>query len=327
MSAPTTANETGKKTALVTGASGFIGSALVQRLLDRQYSVHVLSRHPLEEGPDASDCHQFTGDIRDEEILREACAGVDVVFHLAAYAHVNQLDDIQMHATNVEGTRAVLAAALVSGVRRIVFFSSSLADDALTSYGRAKRDAEELLLAAASRGEIEVCCLRPVNVYGPAMKGNLLTLIRLISKGVFPPLPTPGAALSLVGHRDLCEAALLAAESPRAKGQIYAVTDGRTYTMKGIEVTVRRALGKSPRRWQTPLPLLWAAAAVVEVLGKVLRLKNAPGLRSYRVLTTDNVFSCEKIQNELGYNPAATLTDELPAILQRLQNEQQKARD
>ena len=53
--------------------------------------------------------------------------------------------------------------------------------------------------------------------------------------------------------------------------------------------------------------------------GKLLRLQNAPGLRSYRVLTTDSVFSCEKIQNELGYNPAATFADELPGILQQLQ--------
>ena len=67
------------------------------------------------------------------------------------------------------------------------------------------------------------------------------------------------------------------------------------------------------------MPLLWAGAACLEVVGKLLRLQNAPGLRSYRVLTTDSVFSCEKIQNELGYNPAATFADELPGILQQLQ--------
>ncbi|MDP1931964.1 MAG: SDR family NAD(P)-dependent oxidoreductase [Gammaproteobacteria bacterium] len=331
MSGLLTPSDTQKKTVLVTGASGFIGRALVQRLLDRQYQVQVLSRHPDEEGPDASDCRQFTGDICDEEILRQACSGVETVFHLAAYAHVNQHDETQMRAVNVDGTRELLAAAIASGVKRIVFFSSSLADAqsnaVMTSYGRAKRDAEELLLAAANAGQIEVCCLRPVNVYGPGMKGNLLTLIRLISKGVFPSLPVPSATLSLVGHRDLCEAALLAAESSRANGQTYTVTDGRTYTMKGVEITVRKALGKSALRWQTPLPLLWAGAAVLEVLGRVLRMKNAPGLRSYRVLTTDNVFSCEKIQNELGYNPAATFTDELPGILQQLRSEKQKARD
>jgi len=57
---------------------------------------------------------------------------------------------------------------------------------------------------------------------------------------------------------------------------------------------------------------------MLEMAGKVLRRKNAPGLRSYRALTTDNVFSCEKLQNELGYNPAGSFTDELPGILAQL---------
>ncbi len=255
------------------------------------------------------------------------------MFHLAAYAHVNQHDLEAMRATNVEGTRALLSAAVAAGVRRIVFFSSSLAAQGiaegglkeqgrtaeLTAYGSAKRDAEELLLTAARAGQIEVCCLRPVSVYGLGMKGNLLTMIRLISRGLLPPLPTPSATLSLVGLGDLCEAALLAAVAPAANGSTYTVTDGRTYTVKGIELSVRRALGLREPRWQTPLPLLWAGAACLEVVSKLLRLQNAPGLRSYRVLTTDSVFSCEKIQNELGYNPAATFADELPGILQQLE--------
>lgn len=308
---------------LVTGASGFIGRTLTQRLLEKQYEVNILSRRVVADGPDAAGCRAFQGDITTTDLLDAACKDVDTVFHLAAYAHVNQHDTQQMLVVNVEGTRRLLDSALRCGVRRIVFFSSSLAEPGvgvvLTPYGHAKIEAEKLLLAAAETGQIEVCCLRPVNVYGLGMQGNLLTLIRLIYKGVFPPLPVPSASLSLVGCRDLCEAALLAAESPRANGQIYPVTDGRTYTMRGIEVSVRRALGRRQPRWHMPLPMLWLAAAGLEVVGRVLRLKNAPGLRSYRVITTDSVFSCEKIQQELGYNPAATFTDELPGILQQLE--------
>jgi nucleoside-diphosphate-sugar epimerase len=308
-------------TVLVTGATGFIGVALTRRLLVRGCQVRTLSRRPPEAGPDGAQCEHFQGDLRDANVLVSACTGVDTVFHLAAYAHVNQHDLEAMRATNVDGTRALLAAAVAAGVRRIVFFSSSLAADKieLTVYGRAKRDAEELLLAAAHAGQIEVCCLRPVSVYGLGMKGNLLTMIRLISRGLLPPLPTPSATLSLVGLGDLCEAALLAAVAPAANGSIYTVTDGRTYTVKGIEVSVRRALDLREPRWQMPLPLLWAGAACLEVVGKLFRLQNSPGLRSYHVLTTDSVFSCEKIQNELGYNPAATFADELPGILQQLQ--------
>lgn len=310
-----------KNVVLVTGATGFIGQALVRRLLALGCEVRTLSRRVALVGPDAQETQHFQGDLRDEALLARACEGVDTVFHLAAYAHVNQHDLEQMRATNVEGTRALLTAAQQSGVRRIVFFSSVHADDtqkALTAYGSAKREAEELLLAAAREGKIEVSCLRPANVYGLGMKGNLLTMLRLIERGLFPPLPTPGAAISLVGQRDLCEAALLAAAAPQANGQIYVVTDGRTYTMKGIEVSVRRALGRSVPRWQTPLFVLWCGAAALEALSRVLRLRNAPGLRSYHALTTDALFSCEKIQNELGYNPAASFTDDLPAILQQL---------
>jgi len=306
---------------LVTGATGFIGRTLTQRLLERQHPVNVLSRRAAQGGVDQGECSAFTGDINDAALLRQACRGVDTVFHLAAYAHVNHHDVTLMRATNVEGTRSLLEAAVAEGVRRIVFFSSSLAaaeEARLSDYGRAKRDAEILLLEAAAAGRIEVCCLRPVNVYGLGMQGNLMTMIRLINKGVFPPLPRPAASVSLVGSQDLCQAALLAAVAPRADGKVYEVTDGRTYTMKGLEVSIRQALGRPVPRWEMPLPVLWLGMAALEIAGRVLRLDNAPGLRNYRTLSTDSVFSCEKLQQELGYNPAATFTGELPAIVAQL---------
>lgn len=306
-------------TVLVTGATGFIGRTLMQRLLEKRYRLHTLSRSLPVDGPDQADCAFFQGDIGDAALLACACAGVDTVYHLAGYAHVNQHDGDEMRRINVEGTRALLQAAVAAGVRRIVFFSSILADTQLNpeggAYGHSKLEAESLLLEAAKAGEIEVCCLRPANVYGLGMKGNLFTMIRLVQRGLMPPLPVPSAPLSLVGNRDLCEAALLAAQAPRANGQVYAVTDGKTYTMKGVEVSVRRALGRAPRRWHTPLPLFYVAFAVLEVLGAVLRLPNAPGLRSYRALRSGSVVSSEKIQQELGYSPAGSLTDELPGIL------------
>ena len=309
-------------TVLVTGATGFIGRSLVQRLLEKRCRVHAYSRQVPESGPDEGDCLSFHGDLHDSVALTRACAGVDTVFHLAAYAHVNQHDEAAMRAINVEGTRRVLEAAMAAGVRRIVYFSSALADATrpgeLTAYGRAKHDAEALLLAACHAGAIEVVCLRPVNVYGLGMKGNLSSMIALVRRGVFPPLPVPSASLSLVGSRDLCEAALLAAESLVASGQIYTVTDGKTYTMKGLEISIRKALGRPVPGWSVPLSVLWLGAAGLELAGKVLRLQNAPGVRSYRALTEDNVFSCEKLQNDLGYNPAGTFNDELPGILAQL---------
>ncbi|MDX1491414.1 MAG: NAD-dependent epimerase/dehydratase family protein [Pseudohongiellaceae bacterium] len=310
------------KRVLLTGGTGFIGRTLLQRLQESRYDINVLSRKAPAQGPDTQGCRYFCGDITDSAILNDACAGVDTVFHLAAYAHVNQHDTALMRQTNIEGTRCLLEAALEQGVRRIVYFSSVLAaaeDSAISAYGLAKREAEQLLLDAAQKGQIEVVCLRPVNVYGLGMQGNLLSLIKLMMKGYFPPLPSPSARLSLVGSRDLCEAALLAALHDRANGQVYTVTDGRTYSLKGLETNIRRLKGKPAAKWAMPLPVFWLGAWTLELLGRVLRFANAPGLRSYRVLTQDNVFSCEKLQQELGYNPASNLGDELASIVRQFE--------
>jgi len=312
-----------RKSALVTGGSGFIGKTLVKHLHKSGYGINVLSRQSQQQFEDNESVYR--GSLADTEVLESACAGMDVVFHLAAFTHVNHADRNIVFHTNVDGTALLLAAAVRQRVRRIVYFSSSLADDSGgrpdTVYGESKRAAEKLLLDAAQRGDIEVCCLRPVNVYGVGMKGNLASMIRMISKGVFPPLPELSSRLSLVGVDDLCQAALLAAESPVANGKIYPVTDGLAYNMNQLEREIRSALGQTQPRWSVPLWLLYAAALKMELLSRVLRLDNAPGLRSYRTLTSQNIFSSEKISHELGYTPldsfSLALAQMLPQFVHR----------
>ena len=309
------------KTALVTGASGFIGKALLKHLHESGYGVNVLSRQSQQNN---ELMQVYRGSLADADVLENACAGMDVVFHLAAFTHVNHADRATVFHTNVDGTALLLAAAVRQRVRRFVYFSSSLADDADggpdTVYGESKRAAEKLLLETAEGGAIEVCCLRPVNVYGPGMKGNLASMIRMINKGIFPPLPQLSNRLSLVGVDDVCQAALLAAESPVANGKIYLVTDGTAYSMNQLEQSIRSALGQAQPRWSVPLWMLYIAAFKLELLSRLLRLDNAPGLRSYRTLTSQNIFSNEKISHELGYTPSESffqaLTQILPALVQ-----------
>jgi len=305
------------KTALVTGGSGFIGKALLKYLQQSGYDTNVLSRQSQQQFENNESVYR--GSLADAEVLESACAGMDVVFHLAAFTHVNHADRETVFQTNVDGTALLLAAAVRQRVRRIVYFSSALADDSdggpSTVYGESKRAAEKLLLDAAQHGAIEVCCLRPVNVYGAGMKGNLASMIKMISKGIFPPLPELSNRLSLVGVDDLCQAALLAAESPVANGRIYAVTDGVAYSMNQLEQGIRSALGRAQPRWSVPLWLLYVAALKMELLSRLLRLDNAPGLRSYRTLTSQNVFSNEKISHELGYTPSASFFQALAQIL------------
>lgn len=293
-------------TALVTGSSGFIGRRLVAKLQAQGHDVRALdrSRH----------------DLTRPESLAGLCDGVNVIYHLAAYAHINQADLTVLRDVNIGGTRHLVRAAINAGVPRMVYLSSILADPDVdqprTAYGNSKLQAEELLQQAHNAGELDGVILRPVNVYGPAMKGNLMTLMRLIQRGVMPPLPRFRAILSLVGVDDLCDAIIKAgAIAPSREIPILEITDGQSYAIKDLEIAIRKALGKPVPRWATPAALFYLAALGAEVSSKWLRLRNGPGLRSYRALSQGQRADYSKAHQHLGYNPRSTFYRELPGIV------------
>lgn len=296
-------------TVLVTGSSGFIGSRLVAKLKAQGHRVRVLdrSRHDL--------CRP--------ETLDGICDDISVVYHLAAYAHVNQIDIKLLRDTNIGGTRHLVQAAIDAGVPRVVLVSSVLADPTLdeprTAYGDSKLQAEELLQQAHNAGDLTGVILRPVNVYGVGMRGNLMTLMRLIAKGIMPPLPRFEASLSLVGVDDLCEAIMLAGKAPAAtETPVLPVTDGQTYAIKDLEAAIREALGKPVPQWATPTPLFYMGALSAELMSRWLRLRNGPGMRSYRALSQGQQADNSKAREYLGYNPRSTFYRELPAIVARM---------
>ena len=297
---------------LVTGATGFIGRTLVQQLQQVQqslsshpnsYNIKILLHRGQQSDPGANISQAYCGSLQNAAVLSAACTGVDTVFHLAAHSHVNHSNREDVYRVNVQGTAQLLAAAVKQGVKRIVYFSSSLADETAQTrsvYGDSKREAEELLLQAAQEKRIEVCCLRPVNVYGPGMKGNLMSMIKLIHKGLFPPLPDSPNRISLIGVEDLCRAAILAARSPQANGRTYTVTDGIAYSMQQLEREIRKALHRRQPNWTAPDWLLYGAAWQAELVSRLLPRSNLPGLQSYRTLTGNSLHSNEKISHELG---------------------------
>jgi len=248
---------------------------------------------------------------------------IDTVYHLAAYAHVNQAQIKALYATNVDGTANLLQAAIAAGVRRFVYVSSILADPLYdqprTAYGDAKQRAEMLLQDAHAAGDIEVVILRPVNVYGPGMKGNLMTLLRLLDRGLMPPLPRFSRPFSLIGVEDLCQAIMRAAHCPvGASAPMYALSDGQVYDIKAIERAMRTELGKVQPAWATPKAVFYLGALALEILGRVLPLNNSPGLRSYRALARNYTVDSTASQRDLGYNPQLTFYQALPAIVAAL---------
>ena len=307
---------------LVIGASGFIGRHLTKLLLDCGFTVRVLSRRShLNAGFSEIDERDWlTGDFCDPNVLQTACEGITAIFHLANIAHVKYLDHAELRRVNVSGARLVKEAATAAGVSQLIYFSSVLAEEPKHSdYACSKLEAENILLKEeeeGSRERLSVTILRPANVYGPGMKGNIATLIKRIKMGTVPPLPKLKNRLALISVSDLAIASLLALNCPKANGKIYTLTDGQNYTPNRIEAAVYQALGRKLPRWTTPVLLFYAASLGAQIANTLGIWKNDLGLRTYRNLVTDRPRRNKDVSDDLGFVSSQTLETALPDILQ-----------
>ena len=316
---------------LITGASGFIGRHTQAYLLDMGFTVRVLLRS---ENTLRTENHprlqKYYGNIMDAESLEETCEGVDCIVHLAGIAHVNHNEDYA-YKINVGGTKLLLEAAIARNVEKFILVSSSLAveamdgPDASTAYGATKLMAEKLIMDEHIKGNIVGVVLRPANVYGVGMGGNIAFLIRLISKGFVPGLPALENRLSMVGVNDLSCAIALSIQSERANGRTYLITDGQQYSISAVEREIYKVMGKKMRGLKFPHMLLYLMFLVVDLLGRVLRIFkfNLPALenlnlRTYRRLVSDNLFNNNEICDELSFKPESSFYSELPKIIKKI---------
>lgn len=323
---------------LVTGATGFIGRRLVRTLCENGIAVEALSRYDSIGGL-VRDCPggritPIVADLTHVASLDQVCDDVDGVFHLAGYAHAvdaNSESAAVIHRrVTVDGTRALLEQARRAGVTRFVYVSSVKAmgeaseeyiDETVvalpvTEYGRAKLEAEQLVLAMGRDFGMHVCVLRLPLVYGPEAKGNLLQMIRTIDSGRFPPPPKVYNRRSLVHVDDVVTALRLAMEHPRADGEIYLVTDGRAYSTREIYELMCRALGRAAPRWAVPVGVLRAIAGIGDAAG---RMRGRPFF--FNSVALDKLlgsawYNSDKIERELGFKPTHTLETALPGMVE-----------
>jgi len=317
------------KKALITGATGFIGKHLLVYLKGKGYSIRSFIRERESLGPhDSSDFEVFLGDLNDRPRMAEACEGIDVIIHLAGLAHVNNVDGSLLQEINVGGTEKLLSVAVEKGVSRFIFLSSSLATNShseLTKkmgYGKAKLRSEEALLEAHLAGKIEGVVLRPVNVYGWGMRGNIASMMSMIQKGIMPPLPQLDSKISLIGVEDVCQAIVLAIESEVAKGKAYLLTDGIRYSVSDIEKSIYKVVGREPPSWKTPRFVLYAIIKFIGVISKIfgivgirIPILSDISSRTYENLVSENLFDNSLAISELGFKPTTSFFSSLPSIM------------
>lgn len=294
-------------------------------------TVRILSRSEKYGRAQSGGVEVVCGDVRHEISMRQAAAGVETIFHLAAKVHEAShrgSDDGEYEDVNVKGTRNLLKAAAACGVRRFVFFSSVKAmgettetcedEDAIpnpqTSYGRSKLEAERTVLGDDGHG-VEGVCLRLPLVYGPGQKGNLMRMIAAVDCGWFLSIPEFGNRRSMVHVGNVIDAACLAAEHPAAPGRCYIVTDADPYSTREVYELIATALGRPVPSWRMPIAVLRGLACAGD-LGR--RLLGTPiGFDSDAItkLSSSAWYSSARISRELGYRPGVSLEAALPEII------------
>ncbi|HKB73991.1 MAG TPA: NAD-dependent epimerase/dehydratase family protein [Burkholderiales bacterium] len=279
---------------LVTGASGFVGTALCRELLARGHTVRAAVRRLIPPGTVPPRLHQIlVPDIAAEFDRRVLVDGVGTVVHLAAIAHRSNQIEGELRRVNCDA--AVRLAQAAAG-RRFVFLSSVKVhgedsgsgtyaeDDALNpqdSYGRSKLEAELALNETAARNGIELVIIRPPLVYGPEVKANFLRLIGWVDSGLPLPFASVRNRRSLVYVGNLVDAIARFAEHPAARGP-FLVSDEESVSTPELVSRIARALERPARLFPAPPALLRAAGMIAGRRDEVRRLTGNLAIDSFR---------------------------------------------
>lgn len=301
----------------ITGAGGYLGSALVRKHLERGDAVRALLRASTRGTPDPR-IRVFRGDLAHPEAVPiEFLEGADVLYHCAAELSREGL----MHAVNVRATRTLaerargrigrwvqVSTVAVYGRPRqcVITEESPLQPSSL--YARTKAEAE-CVVAEASRGEFSYAILRPSGIFGPSMKSaSLYQLISALDRRLFVFMGEPGAIINCIHEANVVHALLLCATRPEARERCYNLSDDRP--IEHVVAILCRELGKPAPRLRLPE----SVAKVLTVLSR--RVPSFPLTEaSLDVLTRRIHYSTSRIENELGYRSVKPLEEGLGELV------------
>jgi len=305
---------------LVTGASGFIGSRLVERLAERE---DVRALHRTETGTRQSSVTEYRGDVCTAESLREAMDGCTQVFHLAGYAKNWARNRQTYWDVNVEGLRNVLDVARDVGVRRVVWTSTvmtlgptppgAVCDETFesaerpvyTDYEASKMDAERLALEYVDQHGMEVVTVNPTRVFGPGplTEGNSLAkIIEDYDRGRAPFLLNGGRNTgNYVYVDDVVNGLLLAMEKGRP-GERYLI-GGHNKTLGEFFDAIDDVSGKRHRRLTIRGPMALSVAYIMQWRAQLLGAHPPITPPWVRTFLADWAYSNQKAVDELGYRP------------------------
>lgn len=308
---------------LVTGASGFIGSNLVKKLISLDYQVTALVRKKNRKLSDSKNLKIVIGDLTDLSSLKQAMKGVEVVFNCAAVLPHHKLDEHSYMQVNTNGVANILSIARKRKIKRFIQVSTvgiygpsnqriisekspvKLSD----AYSRSKKAAEDLIRLAIREYKIPTVIIRPTIAYGPGdVRPGFSNLFGLVRRHRFVPVGPGSNYFHTIYVENLVDGLILAMTKKSAIGQDFIIGDDSCPTMKEIISTIAQVERVSLPGFYLPLIIARAIGLGCDLLERV-GLKGPLNTRRVNFITENRRYSIRKAQQLLGYKPKFNLTE------------------
>ncbi len=312
---------------LVTGATGLLGSHIVEQLRKRDLPVRVLVRPGSDRSwLETQDVEFAEGDVTDADSLRAACEGVDAVYHSAAkVGDWGPWEDFQ-HIT-IDGTHNMVEAAVAASVRRFVHISSISCYGYHTVpvevdetydlgyklykwayYSKSKIEAERIAWRAHTDKRIELTVIRPAWIYGERDRVTIGRLYDMIKAGRAKILGKGDNRLNVVYAGNIAEAAITAASRDDCNGEVFNCSNDGVITQQEYFDLLARSIGAPPVKRHVPYGVAYRAGHFLECLGHMFNWKKPPFVTRYAVwlMGRRSYFSAEKARKVLGWQPTVT---------------------
>lgn len=313
---------------LVTGATGYIGRALVPKLLNAGHKLRLLVRQSsnAENFSGLNNIEIFRGDITSRETLDGIEEDIEYVYHLAVLGHLNTVEDDQNYFdVNTKGSLNLLQQFVGSKLKKFLFTSSSAAlgvapnqivteEDfipPITPYGMSKYQAEISIRKFAEKHSLPYVMVRLTHVYGPGEIRDLYRIIKMIKRGIFPQVGLSPNLFPAVYIDDAVSGLMLAMVKGRL-GETYIISDNTSHDSRMIRKLVRKYLGIHNKLYPVvpkyPMLLMFS---ILDWLSNKTGIKFPASKKNIQFVTAGRRFSIEKARKELGFEPAVSLDEGL----------------